>query len=179
MRSLSFLVLVTLLPAYACSMPQREVKIFDLTTTHPSLVTYSTELRGAYLVPAGSALKFCAEPVPDVALSSLEKITASLKGEHPTGIKGDGALATEFSATVAELAGRTQLVLIAREMLFRACEFSVNHPGAEAQAQAQQMYDRVADVLVQLGQAQANNAAAARKTADAILNKAIQSGAGF
>ena len=74
------------------------------------------------MVPAGTNVKTCAEPSPDVALTLISKLEASLKPEAG----GEATAKGEFSATVVELAKRTQMVMFLREALFRLCEQSLN-----------------------------------------------------
>ncbi|MEK6801580.1 MAG: hypothetical protein AABZ34_02790 [Nitrospirota bacterium] len=121
------LVSFGLLGSFGCSLPQRATKVIELPENKSSVVTYSAELRGAYIRAPNAKFEICAEPAPDVALESVEKITASLKGILQTGQTVEGSLSTELATKVVQLAGRTQLVLLAREMLFRACELSLNN----------------------------------------------------
>lgn len=115
-------------------------------------LAYPASLRGAYLVPKDSGLKYCAEPAPDTALESVQKLAAAVKGSAPEGPSGELSFNSELSATVVALAGRTQLVLLAREMLYRACEISINNPDDTSEI-AVQLFNKAADLIVALAEA--------------------------
>jgi len=154
----------------ACAAPQREVKILNLDTTQSQVLIYPSDLRGAYIPQKDAPLKFCAEPAPDVALDSLQKLAATLKASVPSGVSVDGGVSTEFSSKVVELAGRTQIVLIAREMLFRACELSLNYPTKEADAL--NLYKEVIALVKALGEAEKTQATANKTQAEANKTQA-------
>lgn len=147
-------ILPTLAMAFlmaGCATPQKDARILSLPDA--AVVSYPTELRGTYIIRSGSDLRYCAEPVPDVALDTLQKFGASLGAKPPAGTELQGSLSSELSASVVQLAGRTQLVLLAREMLYRACELTLNHPGPESDKQALEMYRIVAGLVKDLGEA--------------------------
>lgn len=154
-----------------CATPQREVKVLNLDETKSSVLTYPSDLRGAYIPKTNASLKFCAEPAPDVALDSLQKLATSLQANLPSGVSGGASISTEFSSKVVELAGRTQLLLIAREMLFRACELSLNYPSEKDEAF--KLYREVVTLINNLGIAEKTQAAANKAQADAKLAKAL------
>lgn len=86
-------------------------------------IEYDASRRGATMsVMADGTFRGCAEPAPDIGLSMVSKLSANLAGANQA--KTD--LSAEFSATALELAGRTQLVLVLRESLYRICEASMN-----------------------------------------------------
>jgi hypothetical protein len=152
-----------------CANPQREVKVIGIDPPAPSVVIYPSDLRGAYVVKENSQVKFCAEPVPDVALDSVQKMTANLKatlGGQPI----DAAVSGELTAKVVELAGRTQLLLIAREMLYRACELSINFNSSQETALS--MYTTVVDLIAALGKAEMARSEAELNRSQAALDNA-------
>jgi hypothetical protein len=165
MRTILYgMVGILVLVLSGCANPQREVKIMGIDPPAPSVVIYPSDLRGAYVVKENSQVKFCAEPVPDVALDSIQKMTANLKatlGGQPI----DAAVSGELTAKVVELAGRTQLLLIAREMLYRACELSLNYNAN--QDTALRMYETVVRLIEALG-----NAETVRSDAELIRSQA-------
>lgn len=83
---------------------------------------YDASRRGAVIVPTTASIKMCSEPSPDVALTLISKLEASLE---KTGAGKAGGSA-EFSASVVKLAERTQMVMFLREALYRLCEQSLN-----------------------------------------------------
>jgi hypothetical protein len=139
-----------------CALPQRSVEIFALSNG-TEVVSYPADLRGAYAV--GS--KVCAEPVPDVAMASTEKLTGAVKLLSATGQSIEANAAANLAASVAELTGRTQLVLLARDLLYRVCEAGLNNPDLDQAA----LFERVADLVEALGRAEENRAAADAATA--------------
>ena len=86
-------------------------------------LSYDSSRRGTVVVPKNAQYRFCAEPVPDVALTLANKVTGS--AGLANGATGNGAV--DLNVTAAELSGRTQTVLLAREALFRLCEASLNN----------------------------------------------------
>lgn len=112
-------------------------------------------------------MQFCAEPAPDVALQSLVKVTENLKVTTPSNVTGEGSFSGEFASNVIQLAGRTQLVLLAREMLYRACELSVNQQADKDTAVT--LYKAAGELVRDLGQADRMRAKAdLAKSAEAL-----------
>ena len=144
--------------ATGCALPQRKVVVHDLEAKQRLVVSFPASLRGTFISDKNAQIRFCAEPAPDVALESLEKITANLKAATQTAETAEGTVSTELGAKVVQLAGRTQVVLIAREMLYRACELSLNQtidPNT-----ALQMYKTVATLVERLGTVEGDQAKA-------------------
>ncbi len=171
MRSFIFIMIMIVLSVLSgCATPQREVKMIQITPQMSSVITYPSDVRGTYVVKDDSALKFCAEPVPDVALESIQKLTANLKATFAAGQPIDASISGELAVKAVELAGRTQLLLIAREMLYRACEMSLNHPAKLSDAM--DMYRIVVDLIKNLGLAEKTQADATLKKRETELTNA-------
>lgn len=133
-----------------CSTPQRQAKILQVNPTVQA-VTYPSDVRGAYVIQRDDGVRVCAEPAPDVALDSLQKLTAELSAQLAPTEEGKAKVSSELSAKVVQLAGRTELLLLARELLYRACELSNNaHVDDKTVVE---LYDRVARLVEHLGQA--------------------------
>lgn len=151
----------------ACGVPQRSAQVHSIRANDVSAVSYPADLRGAYLKMGESKMQFCAEPAPDVALQSLVKVTENLKVTTPSGTQGEGSFSGEFASNVIQLAGRTQLVLLAREMLYRACELAVNHDTDHRTAV--ELYQAARELVRDLGQADRMRAKAdLAKSAEAL-----------
>lgn len=133
-----------------CAMPQRRVEVLELPNGG-QVVTYPADLRGAYVSATG---RTCAEPVPDVAMVSAEKLAGALKLISETGQSIEASAKADLAANVAELSGRTSLVLLARDLLFRACEMNADPEASVA------LFNRVADLVERLGRADQDRAAA-------------------
>lgn len=118
-----------------------------------SIASIPTQLRGAYITKKTSGhvlYTYCAEPFADVAASNSFKATAEANNKLNTLIdtqaskaNSDGSNRTasaktdqqiqqvvngtlETLNTIVKLEGRTQYVLLAREMMYRTCEAAAN-----------------------------------------------------
>jgi hypothetical protein len=100
--------------------PARE---HEIDTTKAYWLDYDASRRGTLVFPADNNIKTCAEPAPDVALTLVSKLEASLKPEAG----GEATAKGEFNAIVVELTKRTQMVMFLREAMYRLCEQSLNH----------------------------------------------------
>lgn len=132
-----------------CALPQRRVELLELPGGS-QIASYPADLRGAYIVGG----RTCAEPVPDVALLSTEKLTGAIKLLSETGQSIEGTAAADLAAKVAELSGRTSLVLLARDAMYRICEL-----GADQETSVR-LFERVTDLIERLGRADQDRAAA-------------------
>jgi hypothetical protein len=123
------------------------------------LISYTGTTRGAYLWPDGNTRRICAEPPPDLGLNTAREISANLKAaaESLGGIGApsiDAGGAAKLSSAAIELAGRSQLVLLTREFLYRECELAANFaPGSDPYKALAEQYAKVLDVVVTLAQA--------------------------
>ena len=146
----------------ACAMPTRGVEVLKVNNSNTHAIVYPSDVRGAYFIEEGSNTKFCAEPAPDVALETLEKLTAKLTASKKTPAGEDKSaeanFSPEFSAKVVELAGRTDLLLVAREMLYRACELSANNKISSAEVLV--LYKNVTQLIGELATSDRINAEA-------------------
>jgi hypothetical protein len=86
-------------------------------------VSYDASRRGALILPKSSQVRACSEPAPDVGLTFVNTLKGNLTTPDGTSATGIDAAA---NATVVALAGRNEVVLLAREALFRICEASMN-----------------------------------------------------
>lgn len=83
------------------------------------LVSHDSSRRGAWIATdATGKVTSCAEPAPDVALSLSTGLKADISAG---GVEAKGVDASAASTALA-LAGRDNVVLLAREALFRICE---------------------------------------------------------
>jgi len=169
-----YLVLTALLLLSACGKTlQEKAELIEVGNPPLTAIAYPASVRGAYLIPAGTNMKFCAEPAPDTALDSLQKLAAEVTAKVPQGPEGSAKFNSELQAKVVELAGRSELVLIAREMFYRACELTVNNPGQEDQAV--ELYKSAQQVVVALAAAEQSRANALEYEQKAAADTAEQS----
>ncbi len=137
----------------ACSLlTQQQAEVEPTRLEGVDVISYPGSVRGAYVFHNNGVTTVCSEPGPDVALSTASEISADLKATLANGQNVDGKAAAEFSAEVVALAGRTQLVLVARDMLFALCVLSQsgNHLDPEA---TRQIFNEIAEVVVELAKA--------------------------
>ena len=127
---------------------------------------YEAARRGGFLIGTDSTgksnVKMCAEPAPDVALARTVEVIA--KGAY----QGATAQAqAKLSEQLAQLAGRTETVLILRESLFRLCELSINSQSSPTELQA--LYKMVVEAAVDLAKTELTKAETERmKTLDSL-----------
>ena len=168
MRGLKVLFLLPVLAGLlGCETPQQRAEHIELEDRGVSVVAYPTQLRGAYVFNPGSDNRFCAEPPPDIALSSLQDIAGKLNLKAPQVGEAGGAPSAKITADVVQLAGRSQLLSLAREMLYRACELSNN--SQIAPEQSLELYQAVVLLVRDLGQAEKDLATAERLRAVAAV----------
>ncbi|WP_319381801.1 hypothetical protein [Thiomicrorhabdus sp.] len=156
-----FLILIISLLLSGCSYlgitEQKSVQVRSFSLPdNIDVITYPTQLRGAYVYTGGNVLKICAEPFPDVAASTSFKLTAeainklaekisnqtSVDSQLPSVVGGGANVQNNLQqgielkqgvnlglgalSQMAELNGRTQFVLLARTFMYRTCEAAAN-----------------------------------------------------
>tara|TARA_R110001599_G_scaffold101048_3_gene258687 strand:+ start:76 stop:579 length:504 start_codon:yes stop_codon:yes gene_type:complete len=147
MKRSAFCALALLVSTSGCAT-------FSPLTTHRYIgdsggqwLTYDSTRRGTLIVrsPDGK-IRSCAEPAPDTAYSFNNAVKANVESGGTT---AGGELT--FAATVLALAGRDNLVLLARDAMFRLCEASAN--GTIDQAQYKELYMKVLDQVTNIATA--------------------------
>lgn len=153
----------------ACGLvPQRHSEVHKIDSDSPTIISYPASIRAAYVFNPDSKYRYCSEPSPDVALATVTAISANLK------FKGtiDAGVAAKLTADVVQLAGRTQLVLVARDMLYSLCVLTLNHEVAQKDLSLiNAMYSEVAAVIITLAQADKKRAEAAAAKAQIDLTE--------
>ncbi len=160
-----------LLTVSGCELPKDEAKLIKIEDANASALVYTASIRGTYFKSKDATSKFCAEPPPDVALDTLQKLAAELNVKVEGSGEGSGKVSSEVSSKVVELAGRTQLILLARELLYRACELSLNQSDVGPD-KIVAMYAGVVALIRDLGVADRAAAEANRAAAEAKLIEA-------
>jgi hypothetical protein len=98
----------------------------------PAVVAYDSRGRGAYLDVKGGELRVCAEPFPDVT-ANLEAMSrgafgaslrAAIPGAPEAGVSNESS--THASSKLADVATRTEILLVLREAMYRLCEMRMN-----------------------------------------------------
>lgn len=138
-RALGFPILfLTTAALTGCfSSDQDEARTAVIGKSGVDLVSYTGTTRGTYVWPKDNSANVCAEPPPDLGLATARELSANLKAAAealgPVGAPSiDAGGAAKLTSAAFELAGRSQLVLLAREFLYRHCELAANFdPGSE------------------------------------------------
>lgn len=125
-------------------------------------LTYDSSRRGTLIIqsPDGK-VRSCSEPAPDTAYSFSNAIKANVESGGTT-----AGADISLAATIAELAGRDNLVLLARDAMYRLCEASAN--GMIDDKQYTALYEKVLD--------QVANISVASKERSASVNKILELG---
>ena len=135
---------ILLLALSGCVLAPQKARTInsDIFGDNREMITIPANLRTVDIRKTKSGYIVCSEPMPDVAMSNVLKLAveasqaqeasaSSVTGEdsvssslsNTTGIKGNSEAAT----TALQLAGRTQVVLLAREFLYRNCVARANN----------------------------------------------------
>jgi hypothetical protein len=183
----------------ACGSSQLKGEPVSAAGAKAVAITYPASVRGVYFRTEAGAY-YCAEPPPDTAVNESLKMAlkAALEANQSavTGAKrargdssaeanasasqgGKGNLETSYEHGVinVELAGRSELVLVVRESLYRVCEASQNN--AFSPDQVLGLYNRaleniksVAEAIKAHDEAKKVSAEADRLAAEAKLTEA-------
>jgi hypothetical protein len=130
-------VLTAVLVFSGCA--QREVRTISIPEGSNQLASHPAELRATYSLAHKSSIRLCAEPPPDVGLSSTVGVTVTPPGGGQSG--------GNVENTVVKLEGRTALVLLAREMLYRACEAFIDRN----EAVSKMLYEEALKAITDIG----------------------------
>ncbi|QXW27211.1 hypothetical protein KXJ74_07300 [Acinetobacter johnsonii] len=161
---LLFLTLPLMFSGCAYFTPLTQHKVLDPEKAY--WIQYDASRRGAFYIPekAGKVLT-CAEPAPDIGINLSRKLKGNIKLPDGTDISG---LDSSSDITVEELAGRENVVLLAREAMFRLCERQIN--GGLDVATYKDIYNNVFDKVSEIAVAQAEKA---KQNAISATQKAI------
>lgn len=135
-------------------VPKRGVEIHPVPANGTTVVSFPSDQRGAFFRNGGATGTYCAEPFPDTALESVAKFAGKIDVKKT----GKAEIDSELSIKVVELAGRSQLVLLARELLYRTCELAANGKLKPEQIVAQN--NSIIALIARLGQADLTKAQA-------------------
>ena len=159
------LITMLLLLAGCAGANQEKAYTDEIGKSGFRLVSYTGTTRGAYIWPDGKTGHICAEPPPDLGLTTAREISANLKAAASAlGTIGSPSLeaggVAKLSSAAIELAGRSQLVLLTREFLYRDCELAANFgPGTTEYTALGAQYGKVLDVVLRLAEAERDRAA--------------------
>lgn len=169
MKALVLMSAASLLALGGCANFYPPSRVAALKPNTHYWASYDASRRGATFVTdaSGQVVRGCSEPAPDVALS----LSTILKAKAETqGVKAEGELSA--SATALALAGRDNVVLLAREALFRICEQAASRQmtNAEVVDLIKQVFQSSERIAVQ--QAATAKEATKQSLADAVRKTA-------
>ena len=196
MRKLIVVMVVLLLSGCRTLAPQDPGTInSDILKGNGEMVTMPANLRTIDIRKPNAGYIVCSEPIPDVAMSNVLKLAmevaqgqnasaASAVGEdsisttlaNTLGLKGN----TDTMTTAMELAGRSQVVLLAREFLYRNCVARANNwiNDSDFQKSQHEIIDQIANMIIadiKRAEAEKAKAQAAETAAMVVLDsKALQ-----
>ncbi|MYM30671.1 hypothetical protein GTP58_20265 [Duganella sp. CY15W] len=181
-----FSILITLMLLSGCgnlvSQKRADLLLENKNDMSGQLLTLPAQLRVVYLrVKADKTYVSFAEPGPDAALSDTFKLIAGATQDVTTEAKTDTTSASagkklavnsdfQTSTTAMELAGRTQLVLLSRELLFRTCEYAAN--GWIKDDDVKKSQADILQALVKMTETESKNADTKAKNADTAAKQA-------
>jgi hypothetical protein len=166
MKLPNLLLVVAALSASGCSSFQSPSSKEELSPNQSYWMRYDASRRGAIVLTNDSKVKICAEPAPDVGMSFINTLKGDFKLSENTSATG---FDTALNATAMALSGRDNIVLLAREALFRICEANIN--GALPPSDVKVLFQDVFDQVKRIAEAQANKA---KSNADAENSKVQQ-----
>jgi len=108
----------TLSAAAAACGPTAEYTASQTLQPGVTLHSYSDDLQTAMIFGPDARSRFCLDPAPDVAAGGSDSI--ALNDGTADGIS------VSDQKSVVGLGGRTDLTLVTRELLYRACELLLN-----------------------------------------------------
>lgn len=108
------------------------------------MISDTASLSHTLLREDGAQFMTCAEPPPDAAFDQGDSADVNISLIK---LGGDDAAGDSQNSSEVEMAGRTPGVLIARELFYRACEFSTNYKLNKAEATA--IYNKTLDIVSQ------------------------------
>jgi type III secretion system FlhB-like substrate exporter len=114
--------MVAIIVALATASGCQSTKRID-TNLGVSVIDYSANRRGTYLIDKDKAPLIISEPAPDVATEIIAAL--GISGES-IGDIGSAELKAEYASKVVDLAKRSQTLQVLRESLFRLSEMSIN-----------------------------------------------------
>lgn len=127
-------------------------------------LTYDASRRGTLVVSEnGKIIRSCAEPAPDTANSFVNSLKGTFKTAGGTSAEGVDA---SLNATALALAGRDNLVLLARESLFRLCEARAN--GDISEKRYADIFQDVLQQIKEISEAEKAKSAAIQSVAKAV-----------
>lgn len=122
--SLTAVALVLVVVLGGCANDPYEPKPIVTKLEKGTIITTTASLRNSFIHDPNDTAVICAEPSPDSSFTQNQSGSVTIALINSGG--NDAASEDEGSAE-EEMAGRVPSLLLARELLFRLCEFARNH----------------------------------------------------
>jgi hypothetical protein len=150
MKKIGLLVIPMLVSMLTgCASLTRPARVHTIAAPpSPSWMDYDASRRGAYVLPKNGGLAVCAEPSPDVALSTVASLVAQVELQNPN-VSAQAQL--NFQQSVVELTQRTESLNFLRESMYRMCEQAID--GNLSSAQIKDLYDTALQTSLALAEA--------------------------
>lgn len=143
-----------------CSMVPKPLETTQIERSGFDVVVISEGQNASFFKDPKAMGRYCAAPEADVADTYKGGLT--LKASDGTPKDGHNDTLDESQREIpVPLAGRSPEILLTREMLYRACELSLNID-ADSQT-AQEIYDRFLTAIVKISAAQLSAGTSAAK----------------
>lgn len=136
MNRIIAIITVLLLQACASSLEKIDVESETQEVLGITVISNHPDVINTYVQPNNNQNMLCLEPDPDIAstFNSSLSLGANIAGNNDT-------LSGSEGSTAVSTGGLSPVVLITREMLYRACELSMNsNANAEQQLAIYQMF---------------------------------------
>lgn len=155
-------VLGSALVATGCTSAY-EPKPVEVKLDGPKLISNTASVKNTFIMDGDSPLIVCAEPPPDAAFNQNTDLDITVALIAAGGDKGGD---DDEGSEESEMAGRSPGVLLARELLYRFCEFSRNYKVDKDVAI--ELYKQNLDIIREVGNKEAEHTAV--KIADTVTN---------
>lgn len=169
LQSLSFALFLSL-PGIGCrtsTKPTGIRTILNSTNAHVRLVHYDATRRGVYIVQHGVGdVRIAAEPPPDAAMAVAAEFIGKVSGMGAQATGGE--LNAKLNESIVELAGRGQVVTLARDALYRLAEMYVNE--AIEKEEYQKQYSKILEMITTLVTAESKRV----NLPESLINSAVE-----
>ncbi|MBE0530626.1 MAG: hypothetical protein IH626_07330 [Rhodospirillales bacterium] len=140
-----------------------EPKPVEVKLDGPKIISNTASVKNTFIMDADSPLIICAEPPPDAAFNQNTNLDITVALIAAGGDKGGD---DDEGSEESEMAGRSPGVLLARELLYRFCEFSRNYKVEKDVAI--ELYKQNLDIIREVGNKEAEHTSV--KIGDTVTN---------
>jgi hypothetical protein len=148
------LTCLALLALGACASPSDNAELVPhkVVIQDGELLSSTAALNHTYILKHNNGYIICSPPPPDAVFDQAEKADISV---FSPSFGGTDSIGEGESTTEVEMAARTPALLMSRELMYRACEFSRNF--RLDQKGAQELYLKTLDGIFKMWEIEAGN----------------------